>query len=145
MPPHSYLAALVSEMDHLRLERLLVELSWRIDHGQAATVHELFTEDGEMTIGPEPMVGRDAIREWGRVFDETQPMPGLRHAVTNCRFAAEGPDRATGTSILVSYLVTGDGAVQTIPFAVGEDQDSYVRTTDGWRISSRRWVSLFAR
>jgi hypothetical protein len=41
---------LVSEDDHIALTRLVTELVWRIDHGRADEVDELFTNDGEMTL-----------------------------------------------------------------------------------------------
>ena len=34
---------LVGETDHVQLARLVTEVSWQIDHGQADTVHDLFT------------------------------------------------------------------------------------------------------
>ena len=37
---------LVSDADHLSLARLMVEIAWRIDHGQADRVWELFVADG---------------------------------------------------------------------------------------------------
>ena len=37
---------LVSDADHVALSRLVVEISWRIDHGQADTVWELLVPDG---------------------------------------------------------------------------------------------------
>ena len=57
---------LVSDADHVSLSRLVVELSWRIDHGQADRVWELFVADGVLDTSGTPLVGHDAIREWGR-------------------------------------------------------------------------------
>jgi hypothetical protein len=37
---------LVSDADHLALTRLVVEIAWRIDHGRANTVWELFVPEG---------------------------------------------------------------------------------------------------
>jgi hypothetical protein len=37
---------LVSDADHLSLSRLVVEMAWRIDYGQADRVWELFVPDG---------------------------------------------------------------------------------------------------
>ncbi|WP_410645945.1 nuclear transport factor 2 family protein, partial [Amycolatopsis sp. lyj-346] len=61
------------------------------------------------------------------------------------RFVADGPDRARGTSLLTAYLVQQKGSDETVPFVVGEDHDTVVRTPEGWRFASRRWVTLFSR
>jgi hypothetical protein len=72
----------VGEADHLQLAQLVTEIAWRIDHGKADTVHELFVDEG----------------------------PGT-----------------------------------TVPGAVGEDHDRFVRTDQGWRFVSRSFDLLFVR
>ncbi|HEY2575562.1 MAG TPA: nuclear transport factor 2 family protein [Streptosporangiaceae bacterium] len=57
---------LVSDADHVALSRLVVEISWRIDHGRADAVWQLFMPDGVLDTSGTPLTGRDAIREWGR-------------------------------------------------------------------------------
>ena len=69
--------SLVSDVDHLQLSRLLIEFGWRVDNGKAQTIHELFTDDGELTIGAVNAVGRDAIRAWGLAIDNRQN--GIHH------------------------------------------------------------------
>ena len=46
----------VSEMDHVQLSRLVIEHAWRIDNGHADTIHELFVDDGELTLTAETSV-----------------------------------------------------------------------------------------
>ena len=141
-------AGLVSDADHVELSRLLAEIAWRLDNHQARTVYELATEDVRFHVGPEPIVGRDALKTWGEQFDQADPLPGIRHSLSNARFVADGTDRAVSTSMLTAYFVPDDGAeaiVATAPFAVGEDHDTFVRTAEGWRIASRRWEQLFTR
>jgi hypothetical protein len=57
---------LLSDADHVALSRLVAEISWRIDHGKADTVWELFVPDGVLDTGGTPLAGHQAIREWGR-------------------------------------------------------------------------------
>jgi hypothetical protein len=45
---------LVSEADHLALSRLVEEISWRIDHGRADSVWELFVPDGVLATSGTP-------------------------------------------------------------------------------------------
>lgn len=136
---------LVSDADHLQLTRLVTEISWRIDHDEAATVHELFAEDGTLEIGESTLSGHDEIGDWGRRLAQENPYAGIRHVCTNMRFVADGEDRAVGTSILTAYLDQGQAGAATLPFVVGEDNDRFVRTEAGWRFASRSWVPLFER
>jgi len=57
---------MVSDADHVSLSRLVVEFAWRVDHGQADRVWELFVPDGVLDTGGAPLAGHDAIRDWGR-------------------------------------------------------------------------------
>jgi SnoaL-like domain len=136
---------LVSETDHIQLSRLVNEHAWRADNGRADTIHELYIDDGELAIGPTPLRGREAILEWGRKLVENPPWRSIRHVCGNMRFVSDGPDEAAGTTILTVFMAAGSETATTQPFSVGEDHDRFVRTEEGWRFVSRRWVELFAR
>jgi SnoaL-like domain len=56
----------VSETDYVQLSRLVTEHAWRVDNGRADTIHELYVDDGELTLPHGPVRGRDALRERGR-------------------------------------------------------------------------------
>ena len=43
---------LVSETDYVQLSRLVIEHAWRADNGRADTIHELYVDDGELTLPP---------------------------------------------------------------------------------------------
>ena len=45
---------LVSDTDHVALSRLVEEISWRIDHGRADSVWELFVPDGVLATSGAP-------------------------------------------------------------------------------------------
>ena len=132
---------LVTAADHLQLARLVTEISWRIDHGQADTVHELFVDEGTMTLGPTTLSGREHIREWGR--QRASATYRTRHVCTNMRFVADGDDAAEGTTIITQYRGEDDGTGTTLPRVVGEDHDRFVRTDHGWRFAARHWHQLF--
>ena len=135
---------LVNESDHIDLSRLVIEHAWRVDHGRADTIHELYVDDGVLDVGT-PLRGRQAIHEWGRQLVADAPWRSIRHACANMRFAAVGPNAAEGTTLLTVFMVAGTAAATTLPFNVGEDHDRFVRTEHGWKFVSRRWVSLFNR
>jgi hypothetical protein len=134
---------LVGETDHVQLAQLVTEIAWRIDHDKADTVHELFVDEGEMSLGQTILRGRDEIREWGRKRADATDC--TRHVSTNMRFIADGDDRAEGTTVITQYIDQGAGPGTTVPGAVGEDHDRFVRTDQGWRFVSRSFELLFVR
>lgn len=136
---------LVGETDNAQLSRLVNEHAWRVDNGRADTAHELYIDDGELTLPPETLRGRDALRAWGRQIVDNTPWRTIRHVCGNMRFVYDGDDAAIGTTVLTVFMVAGEQASTTVPFSVGEDHDRFVRTEQGWRFASRRWVELFAR
>lgn len=139
-------AMLVSDEDYVELSRLIQEIAWRIDNLKAVTVVELVTDDAELQTHPDnPVFGREAIAAWGAGFDAANPLPGIRHSVSNARFVDNGDGTATGTSMLTAYFTPAGQAATTVPFAVGEDHDTFVRTPDGWKLASRLWVPLAMR
>ncbi|MGW5557359.1 nuclear transport factor 2 family protein [Micromonospora sp. NPDC003944] len=143
------LPGLVSDADHLSLSRLVEESAWRVDAGQAGTLHELFVDDGVLDLG-QPAQGRNAIRAWGEELDRNNPYPGIRHLASNMRFVAtgadtDGRDTAEGVTVLTVYLNDADGRPITTPWVVGEDHDRFARTDAGWRFTHRTWTQLFSR
>lgn len=132
----------LADADHAALARLVTEIVWRIDHGQADTVHELFVEDGEMVLGPASLTGREQIATWGR---ERAGSPFTsRHVCTNMRFVPDGTDGALGSTVVTVYRYSGAGLGDTTAHGVGEYTDRFVRTADGWRFVSRRIDLHFA-
>jgi SnoaL-like domain len=132
---------LVSDADHVALSRLVVEIAWRIDHGRADTVWELFVPDGFLTAGGAPLVGHEAIRDWGR----SRAAAGIRsrHICSGMRFIDRGEGRASGSTLLTVFMHNGDGRGPAAPSVVGEDSDEFVRTDAGWRFVSREFEILF--
>lgn len=60
------------------------------------------------------------------------------------RFVTNGPDAAVGSTMLIVFT-DADGTRPSVPVNVGEDHDRFVRTGQGWRFVSRRWVELNKR
>jgi hypothetical protein len=133
---------LVSDADHLLLSRLVDEISWRIDHGQADRVWELFVADGVLDTSGTALVGHDAIRNWGRA--RVASTVRTRHICSGMRFIDRGNGRATGSTLLTVFMHDGQGRGPAVPAVVGEDTDEFVRTDAGWRFASRTFETLFA-
>src|SRR5262249_33102856 len=130
------------DADHLALSRLVVELSWLIDHGRADSIWELFVVDGVLDTGGTPLVGHDAIRDWGR--SRVASPVRTRHICSGMRFTDRGDGRATGSTLLTVFMHEGDGVGPAAPAVVGEDTDEFVHTDVGWRFASRTFETLFA-
>jgi hypothetical protein len=133
---------LVPDVDHLTLSRLVVEIAWRIDHGQADTVWELFVPDGVLNSSGTPLVGHDAIRDWGRA--RVASTVRTRHICSGMRFIDRGNGKAAGSTLLTVFMHDGDGRSPAVPAVVGEDTDEFTRTDVGWRFVSRTFETLFA-
>jgi hypothetical protein len=56
--------------------------AWRVDNGRADTIQELYVDDGELTLPPGPMRGRDALRAWGRRIVLTVMVAGEQASTT---------------------------------------------------------------
>jgi len=136
----------VPDADHVELSRLVQEIAWRIDNLKAATVVELVTDDVEFRADPDnPVLGREAFAAWGEGFDAANPLPGIRHSVSNARFVDNGDGTVSGTSMLTAYFAPTGQDPTTVPFAVGEDHDTFLRTPEGWKLSSRLWAPMAVR
>jgi uncharacterized protein (TIGR02246 family) len=129
-----------------QIDALATEYYYRIDHGDAEGVAELFTPDAIFHPGGvAPIVGRDAIR----TYYARRPRSWLtRHVTTNLRLAFIDDDHVEAVRIFTHYF--GDTSKAPGPYpaypSVAEYRESVVRGADGmWRYSSRVATALFAR
>lgn len=121
-------------------ERLVTRYCHLVDHGQAAQVAELFTEDGAWASPEATVTGREQIRaSFQRRQDAAARMS--RHVCGNLLIDVEDADHASGVVYLTLYRHDGDPARRISPSAapsvVGEYRDRFRRTPDGWRIARR--------
>jgi len=121
------------------IEQLISELLYRLDHNQADTTWELYTEDA-VTLGPlGPMNGREAVKAWGAKRAQQTDIVG-RHFIGGIRLAWEG-DVLTGT---VAYLTFRDAAADVLkPASVGEFREQYRKVDGQWRFARREIVPVF--
>src|SRR3981081_907024 len=132
---------LVNDSDHVQLCRLVTEIAWRIDHGQANTVWELFVPSGILNTSGNPLVGHDAIRAWGA--ERVRATTLSRHICSGMRFVRNGPDKAIGSTLLTIFMGQAGSVGSSNPQIVGEDRDEFVRTPEGWKFTSRTFETLF--
>jgi len=122
-------------------ERLVTLYCHYIDHGEAAKVADLFTDDG-MWKSPEiTMTGRDQVRA-GFQHRQDQKERMSRHVCKNLLIHIESEKEATGTVYVTLYRHDGEEGRSFSPLngpeMVGEYQDHYVKTKEGWKIASRK-------
>jgi uncharacterized protein (TIGR02246 family) len=124
-------------------ERLVFDFAYFSDRQDYESLVSLFTPDGTM-VRPSgaPLTGRSAILESYR----SRPAERVtRHICTNVRVTVESPDRARGLTYALLYTANAKepaeghlGLKADASHLVGEFDDEFVRTDDGWRIASRR-------
>ena len=124
-------------------ERLVMDFAYFSDRQDYESLANLFVADGTM-IRPsgDPLIGREAIiksyqsRAAGRI---------TRHVCTNIRITVESANRARGLRYAVVYSANANeppeahfGIKADARQLIGEFEDEFVRTPEGWRIESRR-------
>lgn len=130
-----------------QLEALLTEFAWRVDHGEAGTVHELFTEEGTISGPGLAMRGRDEIaRQFTERARDTARVS--RHLWSNPRFEplADGAWRVTTAVQTFIHRLAEDEArpATACLLVVGDSIDVLQRCDDGrWRFRSRELVVAF--
>ena len=131
-------------------ERLITEYCRRVDFGEAAAIADLFTEDGTWEGVELRLDGREEIRAWFTRRGELTRRVS-RHLCVNVAVDVTGPDTASSLAYMVNYRhdrSDGDGGLPVpgdVPKFVGELHDTFRRTDDGWRFSSRRVVLAYLR
>jgi hypothetical protein len=130
-----------------QLEALLTEFAYRADHGRAATVHELFTEDGSIRG---PGLAMQSRREIARQFAERGQDAARvsRHLWSNPRFENLGEDAWRVTTAVQTFIHRlADGEVLPVSactLVVGDSLDVIEKCDDGqWRFRSRELAVAF--
>ena len=85
--------------------------------------------------------GRAAIiAYWQRRLADWTPDHGRVHQISNQVIEVIDRDHARGTSTAVIYFFsTTEGAnEELVPQLIAQNNDEYVRTSEGWKLKSRR-------
>jgi 3-phenylpropionate/cinnamic acid dioxygenase small subunit len=108
------------------------------DDGDHAALAALFAEDAAYVRpfqADDPLLGREAIHAMFR----DRPPTLVRHIVTNVLVEVIDERRARGTNYLT--VLSSDGGAQppqaSSALYVGECEDEYVKTGDGWKFARR--------
>jgi SnoaL-like domain len=114
-------------------ERLVLDFAYYSDHQQYESLAQLFAPDGVMhRPSGDPLTGHDAILQAYRA----RPAGRMtRHVCSNIRITVESADRARGMTYAVVYSATG---LEKVEERIGEFEDDFVKTPEGWRFAVRR-------
>jgi 3-phenylpropionate/cinnamic acid dioxygenase small subunit len=127
--------------DRIAIEELVTEYAWLLDHRRFDEVLDLCTGDAELKIRGQKILGADGLREW---LDQRAASEGKRssqHQMSLLRLEPVEDDVINGTAALVLHVAKSGTSGSYIDL-VGEYQDEYVRTGDGWRFRRRTLVTL---
>ncbi|MET8405259.1 nuclear transport factor 2 family protein [Streptomyces sp900116325] len=128
----------VDAITRVEIEQLIAELLYRLDHNQADTTWELYTEDG-VSVGPLGDMDREAMKVWGAKRARQTDIVS-QHFIGGIRLVQDGED-VEGT---VQYLTFRDtNEPQTQPASVGEFRERYRKTDGQWRFARREIVPVF--
>lgn len=129
-------------------ERLITRYCHLVDHGEAAKVADLFTEDGVWESPQITMAGRDKILAG---FQRRQSQSNLmsRHVCNNLLIDVVNQSEAKGTVYVTLYRHDGEDGRPFSPLdgpeLVGEYQDYFQKTEEGWRIAHRSITVSFLK
>ncbi|HEY5334136.1 MAG TPA: nuclear transport factor 2 family protein [Solirubrobacterales bacterium] len=144
----------MDELDRMLVERscerLIMEYSRLVDFGEAAAVADLFTEDARWEGTDLLLTGREEIRAW---FEKREAVARRvsRHVFTNVMIDVVSPTEARGLSYMINYRHDRQEGDETMPVVMevpkwmGEANDTFRLTEDGWRFASRLVVPAFMR
>lgn len=122
------------------IEALINEAMWRLDHGRADLLWELYAEDG-FSDGPMGrMEGRESIRAWGMKRAQMPQQSIGRHHINGIRLVWEGAE-LTGCVQYATHRDSTDNPL--VPASIGEFHEVYRQEDGVWKYASRKIVPIF--
>ena len=121
------------------IEQLVTESVWRLDHGHADRLWELYTEDGTSDGPMGQMAGHAQLRAWGEKRAAAPQTVG-RHHLSGIRLAWVD-DELTGYIQYSTYRDSSENPL--VPASIGEFHEVYRQVDGEWRYASRKIVPLF--
>jgi 3-phenylpropionate/cinnamic acid dioxygenase small subunit len=127
--------------DRLAIEALVTEYAWLLDHRRFDEVVGLCTPDAELKIRGQKIHGAEGLRGWLDQRAASQSKRASQHQMSLLRLEPGEDGIVKGTAALVLHIAKSGGTGSYVDL-VGEYQDEYVLTDDGWRFRSRVLVTL---
>lgn len=118
-------------------QRLCTAFHVYVDTYQHSHIVSLFTPDAVWLHKSGLLKGRDAITDY---LGSKSTFPLVRHLVTNVLIDVTDNDTATGVAYVTVFYAEPreDAPLFQAPIVLATYNDTFSRTDDGWRFSSRR-------
>jgi 3-phenylpropionate/cinnamic acid dioxygenase small subunit len=126
--------------DRLAIEELVTEYAWLLDHRRWDDVAGLCTDDAVLFIRGREIVGKAGLTDWA-AYRAQKKSRRTQHQMSLLRLQQVEPDAVRGTAALVLHVAKTGGSGTYVDL-VGEYEDEYARTPDGWRFRRRRLVPI---
>lgn len=130
-------------LDRLAIEDLIATYLYRLDHGEAITLADLFTEDGVLDMAATaPLTGWDAIRAYYAKRSTTRT---TRHVSTNLYIVFDDATHARAVHTVTYYAAEGMPPLPPMaPAGVADYTETLVKGADGkWRFKQRKPTPIF--
>jgi ketosteroid isomerase-like protein len=116
-------------------DRLIADFAFHVDRRNAEEVAALFTPDGLFDRRGQKLEGRAMILA---AQLSRSPEFVTRHACVNVRIDVVDATHARGTCTFTLYrMPVGTSGEATLPYTIGDYEDAFERTAEGWRIARR--------
>jgi 3-phenylpropionate/cinnamic acid dioxygenase small subunit len=125
----------VNVADRLAVSDVLIRYATAQDTRDWELLASCFTDDARLDYDTSGVFGRDDFVAHSRAG--LARMKATQHSVTNHVIEVDG-DRARSTSYVIAQHVRQDDVTFTLG---GTYHDDFVRSGNGWRIASRRFVT----
>tara|TARA_B110000908_G_C10080085_1_gene369161 strand:- start:33 stop:569 length:537 start_codon:yes stop_codon:yes gene_type:complete len=141
----------ITHIEQLIIERdckqLAVLYTQAVDFNQSEKVADLFTVDGRWSMGPQKVVGREAI---DRLFKQSQKNKTHRtiHVLSNQHISIKSKTLAEGIAYVSLYHLDGQLGGEGMahsghPYGIAIYKDEYRLTASGWKIKQREIAIQF--
>jgi hypothetical protein len=128
--------------DRLAIMALNDDFARLLDHGDVPGFVALFTEDVRYSNGPRALAGCEEMTEF--FTDRASRGRVSRHLYSGLSITFDGPDRATGYSVWLTFAGAGAFPITPAePFLVADITDVYARGPQGWRFAERHIAPVF--
>jgi hypothetical protein len=129
----------LSTQDILDIEQLGAKYCYGLDTGadNGSYYANVFTVDGSFGA----TAGRDQLAAMAREGGGRAKLRGYQHIVTNV-IVEPSPGGAVGSQYIQVLTIGGNGKSPMIDHG-GRYEDVYLKTAEGWRIKTRKFVRTF--
>ncbi len=123
--------------------RLSIAFAVNVDHRRYDTVARLFAPVAIYRSGSGTFIGPEGVLSY---LSARPAARRSRHVLSNHLVDVVSDTEASGSCVFTYYASEASRASADVPLvAVGDYEDRYVLTTDGWRFSARLCTFVFGQ